>query len=530
MPYGQLTGYSPVEGTPGAFRFDLANGGQTAPVVGADAEEMRKRIDAANRAALASAIAPQNPGAAAAVAPHQAPAPEGPAQFDPIAATKGGSMLLRRGGDPRNPNDVIVREGPRAATKGGMIPRAMTTQGGYEKDEQFIQNMEQSQLRQAALAEQSEQKAQELMMQRQTLFEAAKKQQAAEAAELAKDQAEKEKRLGMLQAKYADAEKSFLGFTEEQEAKVNSTKDKLQTFVGALSFAFGALGASLARTPNFAAEAVERFNEREMRRQEAELRIRKDAKDSLLGQLQQQLGSIDLAKSAFRALQSKQTALSFEQLASKESDENRRTTLLRVAELEHQNNLKFLEEYNRKADGEVTRSFQFAQGSPGSRGGDRRATLEEQAQLAALGKVRSETAKTNAETAKTAAEASQGGPGGKLSDTAANTLSNIASAKELLPQVAEKSREAGVKLPHEALGARESKATTQYQAAANSLIRIAAKAVEGDAAAESHVQQLQEDLLSPWPHKRQAAQEELYRTLDTKERQMQKIVPGAAPR
>lgn len=392
--YGQFTGYAPRPG--GGFDFTLANGG-TRTFAGPSAEELRKQIDASRGyqpGDATRAFAPPPQQQAAPGGP--APAP-GPSQVNTLYTTKGGGqMALKAGGDPQNPLDWVVHEGPKAASKGGMAAKGMTTQGGYNVDEQFLDQMETSQVKLAAAQESGAQAAQQQAAARQGYFEAQKAQVEREQAVAAHEQAAKQKQLGDMQAKYDKAEQAFVGFGAEQEAKANSSGARVQTFVSSLSAALGALGASLARTPNFAAEAVERHNERELRKQEAELRVRKDSKDSLLGQLQQQMGSIDLARNAFRAIQSRQAALGWEQLASTESDANKQTTMLQAAEMQNQKYLQWREAYTRGAEGEVTRTFQYVPGSSGSRGGVRAPTLEEAQAAASLGKTYAETNKTNA--------------------------------------------------------------------------------------------------------------------------------------
>ncbi len=368
--YGQFTGYSPAQN--GGYNFDLASGGQR-QFTGPEAEALRGRIDAARGAAAQPA----------------------PSQVNTLFSTKGGGQLgLKDGGNPQNPMDWVVREGPRAATRGGMQARSMTSQGGYTVNEEFLDQMESSQIKLAAAQELGQKAAAEQAALKQGYFQEQKAQIAKEQAEAAKDQQVKQRRMGELQSKYDDAEKRFLGFSDEQEARANTTGEKVKTFVGALAAGFGALGAALARTPNFAAEAVERHNEREMRKQEAELRIRKDAKDSLLGQLQQQTGSVELARTAGRAILSRQAALGWEQLAQKEGDENKKTTMLAAAEMQNQNYLKWREQYTRMAEGEVTRTFQYVPGSAGSRGGVRAPTLDEAQAAANLSKTYAETDRT----------------------------------------------------------------------------------------------------------------------------------------
>lgn len=380
--YGQFTGYAPVPGAP-AFDFTLASGGT-------------RRM-------------PDTPGARAAIQGIDAAgggAPPGPQRFNPLVSTKGGGELgVREGGNPANPMDYVVRTPGRAATKGGMQARGMTSQGGYNVDEQFLEQMESSQIRSAAIQERGLQRGIEAAAERQGFMEAQKAQAEREMAVLAHENQIKQQRLGEYQAKFDKAEQDYTNFHAEKEREANSPKAQLASFLGTLSSALGALGAGLARTPNFAAEANDRRNEMQLRREEAELRVRKDNKDSLLGQLQQQMGSLDLAKSAYRAMQAKQSATGWEMLAQKEQNAEKQQQLLQVAELQNQNYLKWREEYVRGAEGEVTRTFQYVPGQSASRGGNRAPTIEELKGLQDLRVGEAGIGKTQADTAKSLAAA-----------------------------------------------------------------------------------------------------------------------------
>lgn len=395
--YGQITGYEPISNGQG-YRFHLASGGYRDMPAQAG-ESVRKRIDEMQAAAGASG-APVNVPLPDAGPPAAAAAP-GAGNFDPIASAKGGGEIgVRRGDDPANPMNYVVRTPGRAATKGGMQARGMTTQGGYAVDEQFLDQMETSQVRSAAIQEQGIERGMQAAAEREGFMKAQQAQAERDMAVQAHENAVKQQRMGEFQAKYEKAEQDYTNFHAEKEAEANSPKAKLATFLGTLSSALGALGAGMARTPNFAAEAVARHNEMQLRREEAELRVRKDAKDSLLGRLQQEMGSLDLAKTAYRAMQAKQATIGWEMLAQKEQNQERQQQLMQVAELQNRDYLKWREQYVRGSEGEVTRTFQYVPGQSASRGGYRAPTIEELQGLQNLRKGDAEIEKTRAEAAR----------------------------------------------------------------------------------------------------------------------------------
>ena len=526
--YGQFTGYAPLPGGQG-YAFQLANGGSV-PFVGEQGEELRKRVDAskAAHAALANALPPQAPPAAIAAPQEQAAPPTASRLF---SQKDGSTVSLRDGGDPSNPAHYVKTIPGRAGSRGGMAEVGRQSQGGYNVDEQFLEQMESSKVRQASAEERGSQQAMDAATERQSFMQTQKQQLEREAAVQAHENATKQKRMGELQSKFEQAESDFMNFHENREKGVAGSKEKMANFIGGLAGALGALGASLARTPNFAAEAVARNREMMMRREEAELRVKKDSRDSLLGQLNEQTGSLELAKTAYRAIHSRQSALGWEALAAKEQDAQKQTTMMRAAELSNQEYLKWREAYTRGAEGEVTRSFKFVPGQSAS--GPRQAgvSIEEASQLADLAAKNAGIAKTEADTGKTRAEIASGTAGGtKLSDTSANSFANIAAVRGQLPGMLQASGEEGVmavdKVPLIG-GALESQGASTYKAKAEGLARLAGKAVEGDAAAESNVLALTARLNSPLPGHREAAIKALDTILAAKEKEMKRVVPGA---
>lgn len=370
--YGQFTGYTPIPGVPHGYDFDLASGGKR-KLVGPPAQALAGQIDAARGA---------------------------PTQANTFASTKGGGRIaLREGGDPSNPADYIKEIPGSRGSAGGMMAQGMTSRGGYNVDEQFLDQMEGSQLRTAAIQQEGIERGVRAAAERQGFMDAQKAQAERELAVQAHENAVKQQRLGDFQAKYDKAEQDYTNFHAEKEREAESPKAKMATFIGALSSALGALGAGLARTPNFAAEAVARHNEMQLRREEAELRVRKDNRDTMLGQLQQQMGSLDLAKSAYRAMQAKQSAMGWEMLAQKEQDAGKQQQLMQVAELQNQQYLKWREEYVRGAEGEVTRTFRYQPPTSGAPARRESLTLEEHGQVKDLLQKDANLAKTRSDVA-----------------------------------------------------------------------------------------------------------------------------------
>lgn len=387
--FGEYTGYAPRPG--GGFDFTRANGGTVVVPPGPQAEDLKKNIDAA-KGFIAPEFQPQ-PGPMAAPPTQPQQAAPGPARFQPTATVKGGGTLgVREGGDPNNPLDYVVREAPRAATKGGLALRTQSQQGGFEIDPERAKEIQDSQddLMQAQLAH--AQKLEQLSKERQAEFAAQRVQANREAAVLAHENTVKSEQVSALQARYEAAEKDFLETPERQkQAREGNTG---RNIVESIALALGALGAGLARTPNFAQQTIESIHDREMRAEEAALRVKKEGAESLLGRLKDQMGSLDLAKQAWGAIKSRESAIKLEALAAQTQDEQQKSSILTMAAQQQQKYLEKREALNIGAQGETTKNFQMIQGSAGSRGGNRAPTIEELQGMANLRKTQADTSAT----------------------------------------------------------------------------------------------------------------------------------------
>jgi hypothetical protein len=460
----------------------------------------------------------------------QAPAPDPNGKWDLIATEKDGSRIyLMPGGDPRNPKHTIKETPGRAASAGGLAQRSQSITGAQNVDPEQIAAIEGVAKSEQEIRDEQAARVNAIAGRRQELMAAEKIAADNQAAVQAHENAVKTDQFKALQAKYEEAEREYADMPEAQARREKTGNTGATGFAKALARGLGALGASMARTPNFVAQAMEADAERRMRRDEAELRVKKDSVNQL-SQLKEKMGgSLDLARAAYQAIESKKSAIGFEMLASQEQDQAKAASLQLIAQQEWKGHLKWKEELTRKAEGEISKSYAYVPGSSGSAARREALSLDEQAKVASTASTTATTDKTRVETEKLATETKGGG---KLSDTSANALSNIDTALEVLPGVAESSRAAGrtyVREGSEVMGySLQSDATKEYQGKAKSLIRIAAKAVEGDAASESHVKALEDGLLSGDPKKRAVAQVELTRILQGKRKNMEKNVPGAA--
>ena len=359
--YGQITGVTPVAGpVPGIMEVQTANGG-TRRFVG----------NTPGMETVRGAMMSPNPNAATGPAPTQT----GPAnEWEPYKTSEDGmQVLLRKGGDPSNPRDVREVVPGRAATKGGLALRGQTVSGAQNVDPEKLSAIEGVAKSEQDLRNESAERVNAIALKRQELM--AGEQQAAsnQAAVQFHENSVKADQFKKVQAKYDEAEREYADMPTAQAAREKAGNSGLAGLAKALVQGLGAFGAGMARTPNFAAEVLERDAERRMRRDESELRVKKDAVN-LLGDLRDKMGgSLELARSAYLAIDSKKRAIGFEMLASKESDQEKAANLRMIAQQEWKGHLKWKEALERNAEGEISRTFQNMPGSAGSAGGVRSA-------------------------------------------------------------------------------------------------------------------------------------------------------------
>lgn len=399
--FGDYTGYAPRTG--GGFDFTRANGGNVVVPPGPQAEELKKNIDAGKMAQELTGLRASPPPATA------QPQPGPAAQDTPLFTKPDGTVVFQRPGiNPQDPRALYEVTPGRAATKGGLALRTQSQQGGYELDPERVQAVEQSQLRIMEARQEGAQKMAELSAERQAAAAEERAQLQREAAVVQHEQSVKEQQLTELRARHEAAEKDFLETPEKQrQAREGNTG---RNIIEAIALALGSLGAGLARTPNFAQQTIESIHEREMRAEEAALRVKKEGADSLLGRLKEQMGSIDQAKLSYRAIRSRDAALRLESLAQRSSDEQQRSGLLAAAEQENQQYLKWREALERGAQGEVTKNFQMVQGSAGSGPSKRPVSLDTFKTVTGIAGDQASTNKTMADAGRVAQGEAPGQP------------------------------------------------------------------------------------------------------------------------
>jgi hypothetical protein len=412
--YGQFTSYQPLP-VPGAYQFQTI-GGKPITLTGAPAEGLKARLDALNAARPQPVAGPGTGEPLMSVAPEEAnmsvapapapvappppvpaPAPaapaEGPTQqaanreaprraVDPTLRqingklyewthTQGGKAQYTRvledasGVRQYDARDVFEERPATRGSKGGIMERSRTVQGGYPIDPEIeaarADNYQKLQEAEALGA----QAASEDAAATRGFFQQQQQEQAAQVAEEAQRQKEIETRVANLRSKYDTMQAAYQNSKVDQNRILKGEKGVIMGLAAGL----GAFGAALARTPNYALETINRMQDADIRQQEAERSIKGEAANNTLRDLEKELGSLDLAKTALRGLKTNAAKLQFEAIAANTADARIKANAQKVAALLEKQELDRKEQLNRDALGLVTRSFVNVPGSPGSPGG-----------------------------------------------------------------------------------------------------------------------------------------------------------------
>jgi hypothetical protein len=324
--YGQFVGYEPNPEIPGAYNFARANG---PPLTfgGAEAQQLKSRLDAYNSVnqpkvagpgggpidqlgGYGSENAPPSPeqiqsfreqvqGGAPPPPPPPGPAPAPGGQLGyGMRVSPQGTIQKFSGGSA----GVSQQQLQQQAGKGTALPRSesVTQQGGMEGDPEYLE----------ARAEANVDKRLQLQEEGDQAVAAAEaeSQLAAQRFETQRRlMGEEQARVADLQARVArDEDLKNRAFAEYTSSKVNPDRvfaNPGSRVLGALAAAGGAYAATIAKTPNFALEMMNQSIDRDIRAQEAAIRIKGDKANNLLSELRKSGMDLEQARAATKAIQ-----------------------------------------------------------------------------------------------------------------------------------------------------------------------------------------------------------------------------------
>jgi hypothetical protein len=273
------------------------------------------------------------------------------------------------------PTPVPGAEGPPASIaapapqhpgpRGGPQEKSRTVKGGFDPSEGYIDATvgafkEQQAGEELGAAMASQQAAEErgFLEEQQRQLVAQQQQQQQQMETIKRGVAEK-------QAAYDIAQSKYNNFSEIDQDRIWRKKGTGASILAVIGASLGAFGSALTKTPNFALEIINSAIDRDLRSQEQEIAINREAAGNALADLQRQTGSLDLAKTALGALQTQRVQMQIQAMA------NKAKTPAAIASFQKANGMLMqayadkLEEYRQKATGEVTKSIVNVPGSAG---------------------------------------------------------------------------------------------------------------------------------------------------------------------
>jgi hypothetical protein len=292
---------------------------------------------------------------------------------------------------------IVINERPRTGTPGGTQPTTTTIKGGYEPDQDYLEAQNEANLQIRMGHDIAYEGTQKLLAQQAGELQARVDAQERQAKEQADQQAAIDRGVAEKQDAYDKAS------AEYKSARVDP--GKLGSWagnpLGGIGLILGTIAANFPgakhQIPNYAQQILNKRIDDDIRAQEAEIAVKKDAANNALGDLQRKLGSQELARTAMRGilLQQSQDRLSLLQTQAKSTEEagNYQAWLG-----ENEAALaKAKAQYLREAQGEVTRNMKYMPPTAGTGGGVRFATAEELGKPLALRKQMAEIGKLEAQ-------------------------------------------------------------------------------------------------------------------------------------
>jgi hypothetical protein len=338
MAYGQFTGYEEApEVGPGALRFQLANG-KSMLATDQAAADLKARIDAADSVNKV-AMAPTGPGVApvksdAGGAPFKVsgfagklreqglaqnaadlaslgtagePPPQQQAAQGPggqlgygLSVNERGEIVQRKfvpGTKAVTKEDIQQAEADKTAVKQG---QSEVVQQGMPEDQQYLEELgEQTLDRRLQLQTQMDQERLALEEESALAQERFNATQRLQAEQLAR-QADLEKKMANEEALHNKA------VEDHASSKVNPNRifaNPVAGILGAFAAGAGAYAAAINKSPNFAQEAISQAIDRDIRAQEAQIKLKGEKADNLLGRLQRTGMSLGQARAAAEEIQ-----------------------------------------------------------------------------------------------------------------------------------------------------------------------------------------------------------------------------------
>ncbi len=416
MAYGQFSGYTPLED--GAYQFDTQQG----PMVlfGPEAQDLAARVDASNSMAPPPGLAmgpdalAEAPTGTPTQATDAAPVRQGqtvrsgvttlvkdPTELakmeqqgrEETAAQASAPVPLQGGSvfDPASGQEMEYVPGTAGVSKEQLEKKAGegvktptsatdTVQGGFEPDQEFLQGMDESYSNQRINLELARDRQRQVSESARALYN---EQLQTKAAELERAQNEEKvvrEQLAKDEQIAAQAREEYGGAKIDPNRVYHGTAGTIRRIGEALAAGFGAFGAALAKTPNFALEIINKNIDDDIAAQRQEIATKKDQANNAMADLQRRGLTLSQSEALTRSMQSEhiQGQLDLLKLDASDAETNAQIDATKAALTEQQ--LKFKEQYRQESMGTATRTLasQIAYPRAGTAGGLRPVSVDKQ--------------------------------------------------------------------------------------------------------------------------------------------------------
>lgn len=366
-------------------------------------------------------------------------APPGP-QWEPVARTRTGTIVrdartgqlaeMQHGSAGVSAGQLARQAGQAVAMPSGM---AESRSGGFEHNQDYVDQLANAAIDQKLALDRLGQAKREEAIAEQGVF----RQQQAQQAGFVKQQQDAAAEADALHRN--DMARLDRAQGDARAAKVDSNRlfsgsgGTMRTIGAAIAASLGALGAGLARTPNFAQDIISRAIDRDVADQERELANKRGDADNALRRWMQSGADLKQAKAGVRIEQLEAARQKMGEIAAKAKlDATGGTVGAQMAGIDQQL-AKEVEEYRIRSQGqrtqEVTARYAYPQG--GSRGGLVPLTLEQQASIGNIDATQRRVVVDESRAAATAAG------GGKLGQRQIGQVAAARNARSIITEIAE---------------------------------------------------------------------------------------------
>jgi hypothetical protein len=518
MAYGQFTSYAPNPNIPGAYDFARVNG---PPLTfgGPEAEQIKTRLDAYNSVNQPMVAGPGGGAPPGEDAPVPPPTNAGYAPLDPPAVPPGDRPVMLNAmntgwkldetGRPyrESAGSPGVSKGQleTKATQGTALPTAQSesVSGGFERDEKYLADREAiggaeiAALERQRKADLDAEAAGRNVAQQQFVAQTAQRDEAQRFVDDVTAQVK------VAQVNRDEALREYTGSKVDPNRIFSGEGGDARRTVSAIAAGLGAYAATIGKTQNFALQIIDNQIARDIAAQEADIRIKKDKSDTLLGELMRKRDmTLPQAKMTAEAIQrdwARNQAILARGASSNEGINAKYDALLGKMQ---KDDLDFREKYDQDAAGTATKAVQAKIVYPeaGSAGGRVYATPDEAVSLAG------KTAGTEGQVAGTAKVIGEIGKGGAKAagSRKAQALAANEAADAALSELENREEKAGwPSVVRTGVGATDH---SQYVGSAvESMAPGLGRGLEGNAPNESTMQAIRSGLMSMSGDKRKAA-------------------------